>query len=222
MTRPVFSPTESRAIVHTAPTDWWRAFVLVGLRAGLRVTEAIRLMPQDVNQNDLCVTVRTRLGAPWECEGEIFPTFDSPWQGVRKRHVSTDRETVEALKRLSHGNASPYIFVPACRLAKLWPFIDDGIIPGPEQLAPGLSFRFAQLQRIAQCRLGDCANGGGRHVPWRVRPLCALRHTFASQLAEQVSPGALAAILGLASPREALPYFDRNVASEMAKTDSRD
>lgn len=186
---PAFSDIETRSMLDATPSAWWRAFINVGIASGLRVSEALWLSWADIDSSHGSIKV-------------VFAPVNTPCSGPlprpsvrihRERVVSAPPEVLNSLAELREAaDPGSLVFIPGWRLDRLWPSLLSGERLRSYSIAPGLSSHFAWIQRMARHCLAVRLDVPLADVKWPLRPLSALRETFASRIAAE-----LAACLGV-------------------------
>ncbi len=195
-----FTDAEVRALFAAVRTPWWKAFLSMGVDVGLRPLEAINLLWRDIDPLTQGISIAPRPACEHRThQGAVVPILACSPGRAAHRVVPVRPYTVNALRRLHRclGDDSPYVFVSAESLCRLFPLLDAGCTPSTDILAPGLSRVFASVQRLARAELSRQQSRLLAETPWPRRTLAALRNTFADRAAHSMGPADLAAHLGL-------------------------
>jgi len=209
-----FSDAEVAAMFAAVRSPWWKSFLSLGVDVGLKPVECLNLLWTNIDPTTLSITVQQR--PPMEHrigDGMILPVLAFVPGSNADRTVPIPRYTLHALRRLRQAceDGSPYVFIAAERLCRLFPMLDSGASATTADLAPGLGRDFALVQRQARVELSKAERRPLGETPWRQRPLSSLRSTFAQRAAEAMRPADLAAHLGLSRSAAVLTHYDRNL-----------
>lgn len=202
-----FADAEAAAMLRSAHELWWRAFIELALASGLRVNEQLRLHWSDIDPRTSAVRVTS--------EPVVDPvnsdavTLRTPLPPHRERFVPIQGHAMKALDALRADRPEDtHVFVPEWMLDRLWTRIVAGERLTPDALAPRINGCFRRVQRLARHALASALNLPLNRVSWRPRPLDVLRHTYAQRASRLVPPSTLKELLGYASVRPVLPYYD--------------
>ncbi len=208
-----FSDDEVSALFAAVRTPWWKAFLSLGVDVGLRPVEALNMLWEDIDPTTLSVRVQPRRSEELRLDdGAVVPVLAFSPSVSCSRTVPAPPYTINALRRLRRTCewGSPYVFVPAERLCRLFPLLDSGRSATTTDLAPGIGRVFVSVQREARVELSKRFRRSLAETPWRQRTLAALRNTFAQRAAEAMRPADLAAHMGFARSTAVLAHYDRN------------
>ena len=190
-----FSPIEIASMVEATPSAWWGAFITLGVSTGLRVSEMLWLAWSDIDHHARSVIVTSRPALATDTDEQVVrPTLPV----FRERIVPIPAETLAAIDR-HRRTADPgsMVFVPDWKLDQLWPFLVPGSSVSSDRLAPGIAPHFRYVQRFARLSLARRIDESIEQVHWVVRPLSALRSTYAIHAAARNPPDQVAEYLGL-------------------------
>lgn len=192
---PVFSSVEVAAILAATPSRWWHAFITLGVSCGLRVDEALWLAWSDIDFRTMAISITSRPVST----GVDLPALPRPMRAVhRERVVPLSESAADAIVQFRDvADPGPLVFVPHWRLENLWTDLSDPTSIKPGQLAPALYDGFRFVQRFARLELARRLDATLDQIQWPVRPLVALRNTFAVRVAEKLPPARLAEALGV-------------------------
>lgn len=176
---------------------WWRAFVAVGVTTGLRVIEMLWLAWDDIDEAAQTVSVAS---GDVQDHGSGAEILRPAWPIHRERVVPTAARALTALNELRAGSdPGPLVFVPGWKVDQLWPLIATRSSVPTARLAPGLPEYFRHVQRFARLQLAGNLGVAMEQVRWTMRPLSALRNTYAARAVDRYGREQAAEYLGLAS-----------------------
>jgi hypothetical protein len=197
---PAFSPIELASMVEATPSSWWRAFITLAATSGLRVREMLWLAWTDLERPTHTVRVSSGPIPPASFNGTCSRPSLPIW---RERVVPVPAKTFDVLNTHRQSADSGWlVFVTDWKREQLEPLLRCGVSVSAEALAPHLASHFRYVQRCARQGLALRIDEPMERVVWPVRPLTALRNTYARDAAERYGPAQLAEYLGLRGPGE--------------------
>lgn len=183
----IFTQEEVEAMVHVAPSLWWRAFIRLAATSGLRKDELLNLQWHDVDLDEGIVRVQPKQAAAFKTNGQTLKTWK--WRAKAKasyRTIPLPKGTVKLLRkhRAKQGD-SPYIFLDLQRVAQLQSHIDDsGGLPAKFDIRPNLLRDFRVIQTEAADRRAKARRD--KVYEWRIGSVHDLRRTFCTFMANHV------------------------------------
>ena len=184
----VFTSDEVGAMLDVASDRWIRVFVQLAVTSGLRKSELLNLLWQDIDFDQGTVRVAAKRPGTFKVtdRGE-FPILAWTSKSYNERTVPIPEQTLARLmEHQEEGDESAYVFLSLDRLEKINEELTGNGLGENYELMNNLAKRFRTLQREARKLVAHRRDVDVKEVPWPIGSLHDLRRTYGTFMARVV------------------------------------
>lgn len=205
----VFSPEETRAMRESAPSLWWRVFILLAETSGLRKGELLNLLWQDIDFKQKTVRVAAKRAATFNADGHgELPILEWSAKSYHERTIPLPNATLAMLQELRKEMAgSPYVFLSLDRLATIRQAMEAGEFGANYELANNINRWFDKVQEAAKASLAAARSVEPDKIEWPRGTIHDLRRTYGTRIARIVPIHVLKEYMGHAKIQTTQEYY---------------
>jgi len=205
----MFSPEETRAMRDSAPSLWWRAFILLAETSGLRKGELLNLLWQDIDFKEKTVRVAAKRAATFTANGHgELPILAWSAKSYHERTIPLPEATLTLLQELRQEMAdTPYVFLSLDRLAVIREAIETGEFGANYELVNNINRWFDKVQDAARTSLAAARGVEPDKVEWPRGTIHDLRRTYGTRIARIVPIHVLKEYMGHAKIQTTQEYY---------------
>jgi integrase len=208
-TKRIFNLEEIDAMVQAAPSDWWKAFLVLAVTTGFRRNELLMLQWENIDfENGLIHVVPKRAGTFRGPDSRQYPIIEWTPKNSETRSVPLEPNAAKLLTTLrSESDGSGYVFLSLERLARIQPKLVSGATPADVVLINNLNKQFREIQDEAAKHLATKKRISVSKLNWVYGSPHDLRKTFGSIMAQHLPMHELKELMGHAKIDTTAAYY---------------